>query len=211
MTEQNCIHELDEDGTCINCGLCGTHPLVQVGISSYQHIVPRVVVDTKNRKLHNFINIMNLKSGKQPLYLKDKDKKIILSVITFLYKDDYNERKVRDVIKKLKLYKHLNNSYLIFCILKDIPCLRFDIYEPYFEYIYIKMYERYTILYPFKYFISSAFVLNQLLNEIGIRSSYYFKDINTYEQHSNIYKTLRKGCISYSEYSSVRCGGKKAM
>jgi len=209
MTEINCIHELDENKTCMLCGLCNPYSTYSnySTISSYKHVIPRVFIDTKNRKLSNFINVMNMRSGKQPFYLKDKDKKIIISVITFLYKDDYNERKVRDVIKKLKLYKHLNNSYLIFCILKDIPCLRFDLYEPYFEYIYIKMYERYNILYPFKYFISSAFVLNQLLNEIGIPSKYYFKDINTYEQHSTIYKYLRKDFISYSEFTS----GKKDM
>lgn len=200
----DCIHELDafDNETCILCGLCNLGGGKSVAIvSSYNMCLPRTCIDTKSRKLHNFINVMNLKSGKQPLYLKDKDKKMISAVISFLYGIDYNERKIRDVIKKLRLYKHVNNSYLIFCILKDIPCLRFDVYEPYFEYVYIKMYERYIILYPFKYFISSAFILNQLLNEVGIVSKYYFKDINTYEHHSNIYKTLRKIInITYTEF-----------
>jgi hypothetical protein len=202
-----CLHQLDEDDTCMLCGLCSNNIRLEdkYEIAFHkQHIVPR---NNKtypySRKINSFIQVMNLRSGKQPLDLKDKDKRILQQVITFLYKDDYNERKVKDVIKKLKLYKHINNSYLIFCILKNIPCLRFDEYESYFEYVYTKMYEQYIKMYPHKYFISSGFVLNQLLNEVGIQSKYYFKNIHTFDDHNNIYKNIRNIVnISYSEFIS---------
>ena len=203
-----CEHEFNEieDNTCMLCGLCSNTLNVEYSYPSTftsQHIMPRRNTgDILRKKSINFINIINMRSGKQPLRLKDKDKKIIKDVLFFLYKEDFNERKVRDVIKKLRMNKHLNNAYLIFCILKDIPCLRFDIYEPYFEYVYIKMYEEYIKLYPFKYFISSAYILSMLLNEVGIVSKYYFKDINTYHSHNNIYQALRNIInTSYSKFS----------
>ena len=139
--------------------------------------------------------------------IKDKKLKLIEDVVIHLYGNNYNERKLKDVLKKLKLYSHINNTYLIFCILKKIPCLKFDIYEPFFEYIYLKMYDIYVKLFPYKYFISTSFVLSKLLEEVGINNPvpYYFKNINTFEIQNNIYDNLRKQIpMTYQSFAYAR-------
>ena len=192
------------------CLLCGEETIslsreIDISFKQKEYTIPRKN-ESKINRLTNFTNIMNLRSGKQSLSkLGDKKLKLIEDVVRHLYGENYNERKLKDVLKKLKMYSHINNTYLIFCILKKIPCLKFDIYEPFFEYIYLKMYDLYVKLFPYKYFISTSFFLSKLLEEVGITVSptaYYFKNIRTFEIHNNIYDTLRKQIpMTYQSFS----------
>jgi hypothetical protein len=207
MCEENCSHSMiDENNTCMLCGECDMGFLHVESVGSFasfssHHILPRSTVD---RRIINFRNIMNKKSGKQPFRLKPKEHKIIQDVIFFLYKNDYNERKIRDVLKKLKLMKYINDSYLIYCIFKNIPCQEFSKYEPYFEYVYVKMFNLYSKTFPYKYFISGSFVLSKLLNEVGIENKYWFKNIETFENQNHIYNLLRKSVpITYEQFSGT--------
>ena len=204
-----CEHEVDEDNTCMLCGECNIPNLTiltrNVPLNSFTYTKPRIMLSIIDRRLINFRYIMSKKSGKQPFRLKPKELRIITEVITFLYKENINERRVRDVLKKLKLNKYINDSYLISCILLNTQCERFDKYEAYFEYIYIKLFNLYTKLYPYKYFISSAFVLSQLLNEVGINSMYWFKNIDTFENQKNIYNMLRSTIpLTYTEFITAK-------
>jgi hypothetical protein len=193
---EDCEHsDVDGDDVCMLCGLDMGRNKLKTEKSISQHFLPRP--NNIDRRLLNFRTIMNRKSGKQPFRLKPKEEKIINDVINFLYPTgDYNERKVKDVLKKLKLYKYINDSNLIYCLLKNIECVKFDEYESYFEYIYVKMFNYYSKLYPYKYFISGAFILSKLLNEVGIDSDYRFKNIDTYNEQNRIYKIIRGSLIS---------------
>lgn len=194
-----CSHEengktcIDFERTCELCGECNIdRPLwtEDYRFTSQDRSKPRN--NFENRRLINFRNIMNKKSGKQSFRMKPKEQKIISDVMKFIYGENYNERKIRDTLKKLRLLKYINDSYLILCIISDKPCERFDKYEPYFEYMYQELFDKYCIIYPYKYFISGAFILSNLLNEVGIESKYYFKNIETFENQNQIYKLLRK-------------------
>ena len=106
------------------------------------------------------------------------------------------------MIKKCGLTQHLNDSNLIYCLLKNVPCVNLHIYEAFFEYIYLKMYEMYNKLHPHKYFINSSFVLHKLMNEVGIKcEKYYFKNIDTFEKQNSIYNLLRKNLKDTTFYS----------
>ena len=212
-----CSHE--ENGkTCISyertCELCGEcdidRPLWTedyLSFSSQDRSKPRPLTNSfENRRVINFRNIMNKKSGKQSFKMKPKEQKIIFDVMKFIYghPDDFNERKIRDILKKLRLLKYINDSYLILCILTDKPCERFDKYEPYFEYMYQELFDLYSTIYPYKYFISGAFILSCLLNEVGIENKYYFKNIETFENQNQIYKLLRARIpMTYDKFTRV--------
>jgi hypothetical protein len=212
-----CSHEengktcIDFERTCELCGECNIdRPLwtEECGsFSSQDRSKPRN--NFENRRLINFRNIMNKKSGKQSFRMKPKEQKIISDVMKFIYglpmkdSENYNERKIRDTLRKLRLLKYINDSYLILCILTNKPCEKFDKYEPYFEYMYQELFDLYSTIYPYKYFISGAFILSCLLNEVGIESKYYFKNIETFENQNQIYKVLRKQIpMTYDKFTN---------
>lgn len=211
-----CEHEFTFDTDEVVCEICG-----EVQDTSFSSIIKevsyidkcRVIPRTHVGELTNFINIINLRSGRQSLKIKNKKLDLVRDVVIHLYGNNYNERKVKDVLKKLKLYKHANcNSYLIFCILKKLPCLKFEMYEPYFEYIYTKLFNLYITIYKKnkrKYFISSSFILSKLLYEVGIIESvdHCFKNISTFETHNNIYDNLRKQIpMNYTSFTTAGSG-----
>lgn len=185
-----CSHnDIDINGTCIDCGEC------DLKSRNWTELIPvrKYQECGIDRKLFHFRSIMNLRSGKQSLGLSHRKFTLIKDVVSFLYNESYTEKSIRDVLKKLKMKKYIIHTYLIYCLLKNIKCLSFDIYEPYFEYLYTKLLNEYSKLYPYKYFINSSFVLSCFLNEVGITDggSYYFKNINTFETQNKIYLKLR--------------------
>ena len=94
-------HSLDKDNTCTICGQCDINsPLYVSDIFNSTYSSPRQQID---RRLINFRNLMKYKTGTQHLKIKNSHFKKIKDTILFLYNDDYNERKVYDVIKNVVL------------------------------------------------------------------------------------------------------------
>ena len=149
-----CNHEeiCTESKTCILCGLCNIdNSFVNILIEktsfiSQTRVKPRSNICSETRRLINFRNIINKKSGNQICKIKPKELKNLGIVIKFLYgSSEITERKIQDTLKKIHLIKYVNDSYLIKCILKNEKPIRFDKYIYYFEYMYIKLFDIYFV------------------------------------------------------------------
>lgn len=204
--EYICLHtDLDNDGTCMLCGECDIKTVSINDIANNKEFCVRSYVkEDMNRRLLHFNSIMDIKSGKQSIKLKQQDFTIIRDMTIYLYGDNFTERCIRSVLKKLKLNKYLNDSYLIYCVVKNIECERFTQYESFFEFLFTKMYKQYCLLYPRKYFINSSYILSMFLQEVGnYNHSYQFKNIDTFTHNQKIYNQLRRLIpITYNEFVS---------
>ena len=195
-----CPHNnIDIHSVCLDCGECN------VIDTTVKIILPtRKTLSNTDRKILHFRDIMDKKSGKQSLPIKQKTLDLIEKVAIH-FNPNYDKECVKYVLKKLKLRKFINSYYLIYCILKKEPLLDFSVYKDYFEYLYIKLTDEYSKIHPYKYFITAHFVLSKFLNEVGIDDKYYFKNIITFEIQNTTYNIIRNlenvKNITYKNYS----------
>ena len=78
-------------------------------------------------------------------------------------------------------------------------------YEHYLIFMWEQLYKQFKTIYYDMYFISGKFIVSKLLKELDIDSPCYFKNLNTYQKHSDIYNRIRPlvqwDYLKYSNYS----------
>ena len=206
-----CLHlDIDKDGTCMECGECNIKP------EKWQDIVPvrKYKTEGDTRKLNYFKKYLDYFYGRTTVKVSNKNLYKISIITLNLYGSDASEKQLIDVLIKLKLYKYIKHSLIIYEMI--VPLLpmrsmlggetahrrssepsicskqeRFLEYEHYLVFMWVQLYKQFQILYYDMYFISGKFIVSKLLKELDIDYPCYFKNLNTYQKHSDIYNKIR--------------------
>ena len=202
-----CLHDdIDKDGTCMDCGECYIKP------AKWQDVilVRKYKTEGDVRKLCYFKKYLDYFYGRTTVKISNKNLYKISILSVNLYSESFTHKQLIDVLIKLKLYKYIKHSMIIYdmCGTSTITEPETMLYEHYLIFMWEQLYKQFKTIYYDMYFISGKFIVSKLLKELDIDSPCYFKNLNTYQKHSDIYNRIRPlvqwDYLKYSNYSINR-------